>query len=1065
MGPSSAMDFIGFAKGRQETLDITVPLKETLFSFKPTEGDEHHSTREGKQRRRCSLHNIQDKPFGDADFGFSRRRGSLGQVSSIESRTPIHPLEGTGDSRLSRRRNSMGHESRSLDHKNQQQVDSNRQLLTSNLSPRVERRDLNDRSRLMEHSTENKKQRSKSGRKSCPPEKRKSLDALSNGRRSGAGSSGRVTERSQNTRNSSIKTEVSQSLRKTSLGTYKERSQSARDLKLSPTTTEPSRSDRNLKLSQSPEGSSGSSSRSGGDRKDRSRSSRRPKKNPNVDSGSSSKSYSRASKAPIRQSKSLRSLSVSGDLVDSEMVPSKTSSKLSPSPKSSRKDLREIKQSSSRSLKEMKPASSRSLQSKVQGSSAGSQRHLTKSSPIRQSRSSTKLASSPKVTTAATSPKFTTTASLRQEMKEVLKNFPDLQNSSGSPRHSPESSQTPSLDNIVARGLKAENDHQTTSFTGPLSPVQKCRSSKISQRRLSLQFECKLDNFSGSSGRQKPLRDLKYDGDNMPEVIDDTLQREDLDGKKGDKSWNICEDTPGGHAPERLTSVGVEYYADSMDEDEDILDEDDEDEAEDDTVLQDSVSLPRPNRKQILPRDPAQKGQKIPAARSARPADRFNPSFQNRDMWKSDEFNSSADLSIITFRTKEELDSASELETAMTDYTLTNHTFETYMLEQDCNHQNDKETPSTLKRTGGRRVEEGGSTSFPGLHADRKYEKGDDDDDVIGDRDRRPFSVPEDDVLDSFDPEAVGIRRKIKSKSSKEQQHPGSNSTGRSSPRKSSRSHSKKRRSGKRSGVPTSVPSSPYESSYSLRSPLSSSFTSPQTSSTMNSSSRQNPEFVDLRRQIDHARNNKTLQNYVGRGHSSPQNDDENTLGASTITTNFSTTQRTFGDNTVSTRSLFQSDVMKGSDMMKIPQRQRYDSDAELEDDEHQVQDTINSTFDLLQSNDAIGQIASILSSEQKFSPATPSKVLRRPSRECDDFFDELEEMRVSSDQSDLASNPKSSSSRDLSSREIKSSPEDELRRSSSEADRISPNSALNLSPRAAFKKKSKRSMFKRIQS
>ncbi|KAG7346506.1 hypothetical protein IV203_005574 [Nitzschia inconspicua] len=1058
MGPSSAMDFIGFAKGRQETLDITDLLKETMFSFKPTEEEEHHSTREGKQRRRRSLHNTQDKPFGDAEFGFSRRRGSLGQVSSIEYKTPIHPLEGTGgDAWLSRRRNSMGHESRSLDNKNQQQVDSNRQLLTSDLSPRVERRDVHDRSRPMEHSTESKKHRSKSGRKSCPPEKRKSLDALSNGRRSGAGSSGRITDRSQNSRNSSITPEVSQSLRNTSLGTYKGRSQSARDLKLSPTTMEPSRSDRNLKLSQSPEGSSGSSSRSGGYRKDRSRSSRRPKKNPNMDSGSSSKNYSRASKAPIRQSKSLRSLSVSGNLVDSEMVTSKTSSKPSSSPKSSKKDLPESKQSSSRSLKEMKPASSRSLQSKVQGSSAGSsRRHLTKSSPIRQSRSSTKL---------ATSPKVTTTASLRQEMKEVLKNFPDLQNSSSSPIHSPESSRSPLLDNSVTQGPKAENDYQPTSFTGPSSPVQKGRSSKISHRRLSLQFDCRLDNLSGSSGRQKSLRDLNYDGDNLPEVVDDTLQRENLDGKKGDKSWNICEDTPGGHAPERLTSVCVEYYADSMDEDEDILDEDDEDAAEDDTVLQDSVSLPRPNRKQILPRDPAQKGQKISAARSARPADRFNPSFQNRDMWKSDEFNSSADLSIITFRTKEEIDSASELETAMTDYTLTNHTFETYMLEQDCNHQNDKETPSTLKRTGGRRVEEGGSTSFPGLQADCKYEKGDDDDDdVFGDRDRRPFSVPEDDVLDSFDPEAVGIRRKIKSKSSKEQQHPGSNSTGRSSPRKSSRSHSKKRRSGKRSGVPTSVPSSPYESSYSLRSPLSSSFTSPQTSSTMNSSSRQNPEFVNLRRQIDHARNNKTLQNYVGRGHSSPQNDDENTLGASTITTNFSTTQRTFGDNTVSTRSLFQSDVMKGSDMMKIPQRQRYDSDAELEDDEHQVQDTINSTFDLLQSNDTIGQIASILSSEQKFSPATPSKVLRRPSRESDDFFDELEEMRVSSDQSDLDSNPKSSS-RDLSSREIKSSPEDELRRSSSEAAQINPNIALNLSPRAAFKKKSKRSMFKRIQS
>lgn len=691
-------------------------------------------------------------------------------------------------------------------------------------------------------------------------------------------------------------------------------------------------------------------------------------------------------------------------------------------------------------------------------------------------------------TTPGASPKLTT-AGLRQEIKESLKIFPDLQNRNKSLRPLLMSSRSLIADNGVKQELKAAaSEQQATSTTSSLSS-QNDVSSHHNQRRKSPKSDGSKQDSSSTrrSTRQNSKRDLGSDSDSMPALIDDSLQREDLEGKKGDKSWHILEDTPGGHAPEKLNIVeGVEYYPDSMDEDEEILDEFDEDVEEDDTIHQDSVSLPRLNRKQFLPRDPVQKGQKAVTAHSARPADRFNATFQNRDMWKSsDDFNSSGELTTNSFRTREDLDTASELDTTITDNTLTNHTFETYMLEQDCSHQQDKDTPSTLKRAGGRRAGQNKNSSFPELHAEamQENEGEEEEDDVYTDSNRLPSPVPEDYVMESYEADASGLRRKVKSKSTGVEQYSGSNSTGRSSRRKSLRSQKNQRRSGKRPakgmGVPTSVPASPYESSYSHRSPLSSSFTSPQTSLSMASSSRQNPQFVSLRRLNEHARN-RTLQNYVGRGQSSPRTDDDNnTLGASTITTNFSATQRTLGDNTVSTRSLFRSDVMKGSDMMKIPQRHNFDSDVEDDDDgagnmaSAPPLDAVNSAFDLLQSNDAIAQIAAVLSSEQNFAKISPDKVLRRPSKESDDFFDELEEMRVSSDHSelDLDSNIRSTSmSREFSTTSSQSNDEDSKQKSSSGSDRFSLSSAFNLSPRAGAgvipkKKKSKRSLFRRVQS
>jgi hypothetical protein len=103
---------------------------------------------------------------------------------------------------------------------------------------------------------------------------------------------------------------------------------------------------------------------------------------------------------------------------------------------------------------------------------------------------------------------------------------------------------------------------------------------------------------------------------------------------------------------------------------------------------------------------------------------------------------------------------------------------------------------------------------------------------------------------------------------------------------------------------------------------------------------------------------------------------------------------------------------MQGSDMMKIPQRRRgYDSEEETVDGDEQMPgvpslDAVSANFDLLQTNNAMA--LNISTSDQNTGGDVTFKPVRRPSREADDFFDELEEMRVSSDQSELDSNPDS---------------------------------------------------------
>lgn len=121
------------------------------------------------------------------------------------------------------------------------------------------------------------------------------------------------------------------------------------------------------------------------------------------------------------------------------------------------------------------------------------------------------------------------------------------------------------------------------------------------------------------------------------------------------------------------------------------------------------------------------------------------------------------------------------------------------------------------------------------------------------------------------------------------------------------------------------------------RSPLSSAGTLTPNSNSLLSSLRSRTQKSSLEALgNNNARSNKPLNLHVGRGRdiSSQIDGDEHTLGASTITTNFSSTQRTRGDNTVSTRSLFQSHRTSDSETPRIPMRRGAGSDYECSDEE-----------------------------------------------------------------------------------------------------------------------------------
>jgi len=164
-------------------------------------------------------------------------------------------------------------------------------------------------------------------------------------------------------------------------------------------------------------------------------------------------------------------------------------------------------------------------------------------------------------------------------------------------------------------------------------------------------------------------------------------------------------------------------------------------------------------------------------------------------------------------------------------------------------------------------------------------------------------------------------------------------------------------------------------------------------------------------------RPNKSLTHHVesSRDRSPPADGDEHTLGASTITTNFSTTQRTRGDNTVSTRSLFQSDLMSSSETPRLPQRRNDGSDFDDDSDDDdggqknppslpkrsedefstEVPDTTTITAEDLFTGKA--------TVETPLGVGECWTVLRRPSGEGDDMLSMIESTHQSKSSEDLS--------------------------------------------------------------
>jgi hypothetical protein len=456
--------------------------------------------------------------------------------------------------------------------------------------------------------------------------------------------------------------------------------------------------------------------------------------------------------------------------------------------------------------------------------------------------------------------------------------------------------------------------------------------------------------LSAKTRPTKSLPDAEDDVESVPGLVDDSVIRETLEGNRGGKKWNIMEDSPGGHAPEKLIIIpGVEHsdeesgswmcgFQEGLDEDDDIVD---------DPGMIDNVA----RRRNILPTDPSALATSVQAPRAGAGRDRFDPSFKNSDMWATDDDNTarfpSGDVSLLSdvesgdlsedvdMSEHEEIDDDKDGASAgLSSVDMTN-------------------TPATKKRSGGRQ-RPADMEAVPNVEDDSP-----EDDDIIDDPLRHPASVPEDGPLDGGSKKKS--RRKKKSPSSKRSSGRGRQSgshdkkgsnSGRSSGRQSTTLSSRRRSAGlernamrtsaRNRTIPETIPGG--EASSCVRSPMTvSSQTSTPSSTSWVSSVRQQQQaqsLQSLRQQHSQQyasspprrRANKPLNLHVERARSPPANTDDYTLGASTITTNFSTTQRTL--NTVSSRSLFRTEKMSHSETLKMPTRKRADSESDESDDE-----------------------------------------------------------------------------------------------------------------------------------
>jgi hypothetical protein len=489
------------------------------------------------------------------------------------------------------------------------------------------------------------------------------------------------------------------------------------------------------------------------------------------------------------------------------------------------------------------------------------------------------------------------------------------------------------------------------------------------------------------------------------------------------------EDTPGGHAPDKLVIVrGVEFFDEEDDEslrhslersrlhaddeedddihddrgyivqdsrndvdlEEDDAEDDDDDDDDDDGEGDGSNSVARTFRTKSLPSDPGARAGNEALPRLSK--SRFDPSYTNNDMWTTDDdaslqkaygrFGNSSDLSLLSMsdprdasRTNRSGLSSSYGGISSTTDEISEHD----EIDDDqhtgqsraasANHLSvDRTKTPTEKRSGGRRhlADSEDLDSFPELSPNVASDLAEDDeideeeDEMLA---RHPASVPEDGPLGSKKKSSsTSTRRKTKSGTVGKPSNSSRRSNSGSSNRRTSGGGYKKksdaldrsaarfsgRDSSRRSDI---VPSTPVReiSSY-VRSPLSSSLTSTPNSfsnsrswvsSIRQQASQQQAQGTssnanNITRDSPRRRKNKPLHMYMESHRPQDLADDEHTLGASTITTNFSVTQRTYGDNTVSTRSLFRSEPMPVSEPLQIPRR-RADSDHTEEDKANDV--------------------------------------------------------------------------------------------------------------------------------
>jgi hypothetical protein len=564
---------------------------------------------------------------------------------------------------------------------------------------------------------------------------------------------------------------------------------------------------------------------------------------------------------------------------------------------------------------------------------------------------------------------------------------------SNSPKPRRSRSRSPKSGGISVRSKSPDNstctagDTSLPSLKSAHSPISK--SPKPSARRSPGPLSPRI-NINKSP--KAPARSSTGVALKKYDQLDDSVVRETMAGYRGGKQWNILEDTPGGHAPEKLVIVpGVEFLDEEEDEtspnqdsDEEPALEEDDDIVDDPYLFEDSRSenlndaysecQPRSYRTKALPADPIEGVTSLRQPRRNSLQDRFDPSFKNSDMWTTDDDATferrrirrfpSADVSLLSVPVSVlPDDSYTGRDTSSRD--TSSHAFyseagedisEHDEIDEDNNHDQPSvdtktKTPATAKRSGGRR--QGQMDILSELQQDFAIDIAEDADieddcNFESSKAKHPASVPEDESLDS----RKKSRRKKKSNRDSTQQRRSStggeilsptkgNGSGKSSKRliDSRRSagmmaqRNALRAAGNRR-LPDSIPQTPVQDvpSYVGRSPMSSSLTSTPTSRSWVSSARQQQAMQALRQREARRGMNIPLQLHVGQDYTSSAgdgDDDEQTLGASTISTNFTTTQRTLGDNTVSTRSLFQSERMSITESPQIPQRRRAYSDEE----------------------------------------------------------------------------------------------------------------------------------------